>query len=347
MGEVVASVAMAEAAPAVPAPTGEPKPLSFVDGDGGADPADAILDEVLAGETPAEGDKPAEDDKTPAETPAAKPAEAKPDAKPAEPAAEPPTDIEAAKLRRGFAKLAEKEQKALELQAEARGQIRAAQQFEAKARAHDELVAQIDADPAGFLLARGGEALVQKALQGFIDQEKSPAEREVAKFRAEQTERDRRAAEQQTIEQVNRWKADVIGKVQASEDYDLVNSLGLQHEVIDLMTAYAEKHSERDSEGRITKPAILPWDQAAKAIEDHRAAMIEKSKRYGKRTPAAPEAAKSPGKDAQPAKPATAPAKRAPTSLSSVPVADAPARADELSLDPDERERQVLAELGV
>jgi hypothetical protein len=112
------------------------------------------------------------------------------------------------------------------------------------------------------------------------------------------------------------------------------------------MAGYYQRYSKKNEKGEVIEPALLPWDTAAQAVEESRGAMLEKSKRYGKRQPAA--AAETTAKKETPsAKQSTAPAKKAPTSLSSVPVADSPQKADELSLDPDERERQLLAELGV
>src|SRR5262245_17715116 len=341
MAEVSASVALAEAgaAPAAPAPTGEPKALDFT-ADGPADRGDAILDEVLAGTEPEPAAEPAAEPAKPTEEP--KQAETPV----AEPAPEPTNDIEAAKLRKGFAKLADERQKALDLQNKAKIEIAAAQSYAGKAQKHDEIVAALEADPAGFLLKHGGDALVQKALQGFIDQEKSPAEREIAKLRAEQT-KDREEREQrQVAETAANWRRDITSKVQADERFDLVNTLGLHNDVIDVITQYYQKHSERDEKGNVTVPAILPWDQAAQAVEDHRSGLLSKSKRYGKREPAA--AAVAAEKDAPPAKKQPAPVKKAPTTLSSVPVAETPALQDDLPTnDNDERERRILAEFGL
>ena len=347
MGEVAGGVAIVEgqAAAAAQAADAAPAAMSFVDAADGIDAADAILDEVLAG-----GGSTAEGGEAPAADGDAEPAkvEAKPaDAKPAEPA-KAPEDAEAVKLRRGFAKLAEERQRVVELQNAARAARTSAEQFATKAQKHDEIVSALAADPAGFLLTHGGEELVQKALQGFIEMEKSPAEREMAKFRKEQTQRDQAAAQREQEQTAATWRNDVIAKVQADERFDLVNSLGLHADVIGIMTGYYERYSERDDKGNVVKPAILSWDAAAQAAEDHRAAMLDKSKRYGKRTPAAADPATDPKKkDAPTAKPAAAPAKKAPTSLSSVPVADSPHREDELSLDPDERQAQILAEMGL
>lgn len=341
MGEVAGGVAIAEAASAAAA---SPASMSFLDTAAGADPAAAILDEVLSGAAPAGEAAPAAEGGE---------AEAKPDggtpaaAKPTEAAAaEPPaTDIEAARLRKGFAKLADERQKLVDLQNTARAATQTAQQYAEKARKHDELTAAIGSDPAGFLLAHGGEALVQKALKGFIDMEKSPAEREIAKVRAELADRDAKAEQRRIEDAAAGWRNQTIAKVQADERFDLVNTLGLHGDVINVITAYYDKHSERDDKGNVTKPAILPWETAAQAVEDTRAALLDKSKRYGKRAPAA-EA--TPPKDATPAKPAAAPAKRAPTSLSSVPVAETPHLEDDLPTDDlDARQAQILAEMGL
>src|SRR4051812_46154410 len=147
MAEVAASVALVEAGatPAAPAPTravefGDGRTVSFADTDA-TDPASAILDEVLGGEA------------TETETTEEKPTEAKPAETPAETGAEPapPNGLEAAKLRRGFAKLAEERQKLVEAQNAARMERASAQQYAAKAQKHDELIASITNDPAAFL----------------------------------------------------------------------------------------------------------------------------------------------------------------------------------------------------
>src|SRR5262245_52694433 len=141
MGAVVGSVALAEAgggspgpAPAAQAPPPAPvaktvdfsdgRTVSFADKPGEADPADAILDEVLAqGGSEPDGAHTADPaGSTPA--PATEPAAAEP--KPAEPAKPdaPANDIEAAaQLRRGFARLAEDKQRLVELQNKAREAI--------------------------------------------------------------------------------------------------------------------------------------------------------------------------------------------------------------------------------
>jgi len=339
--------AQAAAAPAAaPVSAGEALAMSFVDAPGG-DPADAILDEVLAGDSAAvDGEPAAAEDAASAE---GEPAAGEAAAAPAEPAKEtPPTnDIEAANLRKGFAKLAEERQKVVALQNQARQATAQAQQYQAKAQKHDELVTALEADPAAFLLSHGGEALVQKALQGFIDQEKSPAEREIAKFRKDQADRDAREQQKQQETVATNWRNDITAKVQADERFDLVNTLGLHGEVIGVITRYYEVHSERDAQGNVTRPAILGWDVAAQAVEDTRAAKLEASKRYGKRAPVA--AAGTPAKpDALAAKKPPGPAKKPPTSLSSVPVAETPLAEDDFdTANLDARQAQVLASLGI
>ncbi len=361
MGEVAASVALVEAtAPPVaptPAPQNSGKTVEFGDGrvvsfvDSAESPANreaSILDEVLGGETaePVETTE-ADPDKTPVDKPADKPAEKPPEPAKTEPATEPTNDVEAARLRRGFAKLAEEKQKVIERENAARAAHTAAQQYQAKAAKHDEVMAKLAEDPASFLLSHGGEELVQKALKGFIEMEKSPAEREVAKLRQEQADRDRKQAEREQTQAVETWRNGIYAKVSSDERFDLVNALGLHAKVVDVITAYYEKHSQRDGEGRVTSPAILQWDQAAQAVEDAHATALDKSKRYGKRAPAAAEAT-PPKKDTPPAKqPASGTAKKPPTSLSSVPVADSPPSSeDDLPSDDNaERERRLLKEL--
>lgn len=344
MGAVAGGVALAEAA-AAPA-------MSFADAPG-PDPAAAILDEVLGGSeaapTPAE-----KDTESAAAVPEGEPKPDKPEtpsseAKTPEPVKPPAETPEAAKLRAGFAKLADERQKVLQRENAARETLRAAQQYEAKAKKHDEMVAALEKDPAAFILAHGGEKLVQAALQGFIDQEKSPAEREVARMRADLERRDAEQKQRDAEQAAANWRNDITAKVKADERFDLVNTLGLHDAVIGVITSYYEKHSERGPNGEVTRPAILDWSVAAQAVEDHRAGLLENSKRYGKRTPAASAPETAPKKDAPPAKPAPAPAKKAPTSLSSVPVSETPSDVDDLSdvLDPDERERRVLAQLGL
>ncbi|WP_297826398.1 hypothetical protein [Mycobacterium sp.] len=318
------------------------KGISFVDGESG-DAADAILDEVLAGETPAE--TPAEGGAEPGAEPAAPAAAAKPpEPKPDTPAA----PIEDARLRKGFAKLAEGQQKLVEQQNALRQERAAVAGYADKAKAYDALLERMKADPAGVIAELGDEA-VNKTLQGFIDREKSPAERETAKLRAD-IERDK--AERLRLEQERvaaDWRNGITAKVQADERFDLVNSLGLHGAVIDVITGYYEKHSERDDNGNVTVPAILDWAIAAQAVEDHRASLIEKSKRYGKRTPAAETPVTGKPKEAPSAKTTpAAQAKKPPTSLSSVPVAEGPSQEEEFPTDDlDERQRRVLASLGL
>jgi hypothetical protein len=338
MAEVGGGEGIATQANAVAAQTAETgkvvsfedgRTVSFVDGESGADTADAILDEVLGG-----GEAPAEDEAKSADAPAAKPAE------PA-PAAEPPESL---KLRKGFTKLAEDRQKLIEQQNAFRQERAAVSQFADKAKAHDALIERLRADPAGVIAELGDEA-VNKTLQGFIDREKTPAEREIAKLRSER-DSEKVEAQRQEMERVAaQWRSDIASKVAGDERFDLVNSLGLHNDVIDVITSYYEKHSERDDKGNVVAPAILDWSIAAQAVEDHRASLIEqKSKRYGKRAPAAEQKKDTPPAKATPA----APAKKPPTSLSSVPVAEGPPREVELPVDDlDARQAQLLAEMGL
>jgi hypothetical protein len=86
---------------------------------------------------------------------------------------------------------------------------------------------------------------------------------------------------------------------------------------------------------------------AAEAVENVEAAKLDKSKRYGKRAPAASTPAQPAPKDAPSAKPTPASAKKAPTSLSSLPVAETPSPKDDGPTDPDEREAWLLKEFGL
>lgn len=321
-----------------------PAAMSFVDGDD-ANREAAILDEVLAGETDGAGASEGDGEAAAgADGDGAKPPAA---AKPAEPKPETPT-AEGAQLRKGFARLAEERQQLVQEKNALRAERQAVAQFAEKAQAHDALLKRLREDPAG-VIAEMDPALIDKTLQGFIDREKSPAERETAKLRAD-IERDKAERLRQEQERVAAdWRNSVTAKIQADERFDLVNTFGLHGDVINVITGYYEKHSERDDKGNVTVPAILDWAIAAQAVEEHREAMLGKSKRYGKRTPAAETPASSgKPKDAPTAKTNPGSAKKPPTSLSSVPVAEAPFREEELPIDDlDDRERRVLASLGL
>jgi hypothetical protein len=331
--------------------------MSFLDGDSPADAADSILNEVLGGDgeaapageaadAPKEGDAPAGD--------------AAAEAAPAAPAT--PETPEAVKLRKGWSKLHAERQAVIERDQAAKRAIAEAEGFKVKANNFDAVIRRLQDDPAGLieeLEAQGLKGLGDKVLQSFIDKEKSPAEREVLKMRRELAERDAReqqaqkdrqaAADRDARErQVAEWRDGVKKQVEAAgEEYDLVNSLDLHGQVIDVMVGYYEQHSDRDADGNVTKPAVLDWKAAAKMVEDHHAVKLNGSKRYGKRAPVSqvsPPATAA--KDASSAKATPAPAKRAPT-LSAVPVAEAPSKGSELSLDPDIRYRQLMAEMGL
>jgi len=308
--------------------------MSFIDGESPADSADAILAEVLgdggeaASEAPAEGE-PAKE----GEAPAAEAAPAEGDAAPAT-----PETPEATKLRKAWAKLHGEKQSLLEEKQAAKRAVAEAETFRAKATEFDSFVQRLREDPVGLLEeleGRGLTDLQNRVLQGFVEREKSPAERAVKKLEREIAERDAREKQAQQERVAAEWRDGIVKNVQgAGEEYDLVNSLGLHSQVIDVLTGYWERHN-----------AVLDWKTAAKMVEDHHAERIAASKRYGKRAPApqvsTPETA---SKDASSAK-APAPAKRAPT-LSAVPVAEAPSKGSELSSDPDVRYRQLMAEMG-
>lgn len=305
------------------------RPISFDDGDGG-DPASALLDEVLSGAP------------EPSEAEPASPAPAKPEPEtPAPVAAEAP---DAVRLRKGFAKLAEERQKIVELQNAARAERASASAFGEKAKRYDEAVELLTKDPVAFLEANGGEAMLQRTLQGMIDREKSPESRRIDQLERQAKVDKEAIAQREQVAVVEKWRNDIAAKVQADERFDLVNSFGLHGEVIDVITGYYEKHSERDGNGNVTVPAILPWETAAEAVENAKAERLEASKRYGKRAPVVVE----PPKDAPKAKTTPAPAKRAPTSLSLVPVAEAPSE-DEVFAEGNTPERydQVMRSLGI
>jgi hypothetical protein len=337
----------AAAAPAAPAAApAVPAVFDFGGNAPAADPAQVILDEVLSGGDSAAADAPDEGAAADAPTEGA-PAEPKADAPKPEAKETPPESLDAVRLRKGFAKLADQQQKVVERENAARAQVQSAQQWREKAQKHDELVASIENDPAAFLHAHGGDALIKKALEGFIAMEKSPAEREMAKFRDEQKKRDEDNLRREHERVATEWRNGIIAKVQADERFDLVNSMGLHSRVIDVISGYYEKHSERDEKGNVTRPALLPWEMAAEAVENVEAAKLDKSKRYGKRAPAASTPAQPAPKDAPSAKTSPAPAKKAPTSLSSLPVAETPSPKDDGPTDPDEREAWLLKEFGL
>jgi len=310
--------------------------MSFVDGDSPADSADAILAEVLgeggegtpAAEAPAEG-APAKEGEAPA-------AEAAPEGEAAPAVPETP---EAAKLRKAWAKLHGEKQGLLEEKQAAKRAVAEAESYRQGHTNFQYIVKKLQEDPAGLLeeleTSLGIAGLSEKTLQGFAERTKSPAEFEVQKMRRELAERDAREERAKQERVAAEWRDGIVRQVQgAGEEYDLVNTLGLHQQVIDTMTGYWERHN-----------AVLDWKTAAKLVEDHHAERIAASKRYGKRAPTPQVSTPATAtKDASSAK-APAPAKRAPT-LSAVPVAEAPSKGSELSLDPDLRERQLMAEMG-
>jgi hypothetical protein len=303
--------------------------ISFVDVPA-ADAAMAALDAVLGGDV---GDAPADAPVT------AAPAVA--EAKAAEPKVEATSDVEAARLRKGFTKLADREAKLVERENAARTALANSEGYRAKAEKFEEF----ERDPVAYFLANPNGEQINKLLQGIQGLEKSPAERRLDEIEARQKRERDEGEHASKLRKVEEWRDGIAKNVRdAGERFDLVNTLGLHGNVIDVITAYYEKHSTRDDKGNVIEPAILPWETAAEAVENTRSEWLDKnSKRYGKRTPAA-----EPPKDATNSdgtKPA--PKRTGNPTLSSVPVAEAPVTAGQLSKDLDERERQVIAELGL
>jgi hypothetical protein len=327
----------ATAAPAAPAP------ISFADTASGPDAAMAALDAVLAGEGEGSEATPAGSEQAGSAAVAAPSEAAAGDAKPEGDKAPPETDA-AAQVRKGFAKLADERQKLLELQGKARTEIATAQQWKDDAEAFK----TFREDPGAFVLAHLEAEKVNALLDHIAKGTKSPEAQEIDRMKAErQRERDE-ATQQAQIRKVDEWKAGITKNVtDAGEKFDLVNSLGLHGDVIDVITAYYDKHTTRDEKGNVVQHAILPWETAAEYVENERAERIAKSKTYGKRAPAAPAATPAAAKDATSEGKPPAPKRTGTPTLSSVSVAETPVAASELSKDPHERERQILAELGL
>lgn len=314
---------MADAAPMVD--TSAP---DAADGGDASDAArmDAILNEVLGeGETAATG--------TPAAAePAAADAAPAADAKPADDAAaEAPQD---AQLRKGFAKLAAEKERLLTLQGEARTAIQTAKSFEDKAKQFDTLSAELDGDVAQLVMKRGGADAIKKLLDDIVALEKSPAER-----RLDAMDRERKAdlekaqqAEQQRT--VAAWQRSVVDKVtEGGEKFDLVNTLGQQAVVVEMITQHYVSHNGE----------ILDVDIAARALEETLAGNLSKSKKFGPRGAAPAE--KPPA--TAPSKGTPAPKQTGATSLSSVHASEVPATGgDDLPADEKQRFDKVLAELG-
>ncbi len=235
-------------------------------------------------------------------------------------------------LRGEFSALARDRSKLREREAAAAATEQRAKAFEQKAGAYDNLVERLRADPAKLVHEAGGEELVNKLLDGIVAMEKSPAEREVQRMRAELEARDKATKEAEQRAQVEAWKSGVRTAVASNESFDLVNALGQHDAVIQTIEDYYVKYGG----------AILPVEDAAQAVEDILARGLAKSKKFG---------ARAPGTNAQPSKTGTpAPSGgRKPTgtvTLGSVHSSEVPASAgDELPLDPDKRFKAVMAAL--
>lgn len=331
------------AADATAAPAAQAAPaVSFADVSSGPDAAMVALDAALAEGAPGGDATPAGDG---APAPAAAAPAAATEATDAKPSDAAPNDVDGARLRRGYSKLEADRQKVIELQNQARSQIAQAEQWKADAEAFK----AFREDPGAFVLSQLKPDQVNKLLDRIAAEERSPEARRLDEIEARQERERTEATQAAQVRKVEEWKAGIVkGITEAGEKYDLVNALGLHGDVIDVITKYYEKNSERDDKGNVTKPAILPWETAAEAVENTRAERIEKaSKKFGKRAPAAPAATPVVVKDATSDGKPPAPKRTGTTSLSSVPVAEAPVAASQLSADPVERERQILAELGL
>lgn len=310
----------------MPAPTGEvpepqtpadaPAPGANVEG-GSASIADmeAIIAESAgepAPDAPADapvGDKPA-DEAPKGDEPAAPKSDA---------AAETPEA-----LRKGFVALARDRKKIQEREAKANASIASAETYRAKAESFDAVVKRLHEDPIGLLREAGGDDLINKALDGVIASEKSPAEREVEKMRKELERRDADVKTRETQQLVANWRAGIVRDVQAGADkYDLVNALGQQEAVVEAITQYHIKYNG----------AVLPTDVAAQAVEDALAKGLEKSKKFGARGAVKPPVEATPSR------------KTGATTLSSVASGDVPQSANGYPADDDARFEAVLKEM--
>lgn len=298
-----------------------------------ADDVNAPVAKPAAGKTADEAEKEgAEEVEAKAEEPAAKPKDEKPK----------PEDDDGIKLRSGFRALARDRQKIREREAAATVKEQAAAQYAQKAQAFDQVIARLKAGDATLLQEVGGDELINKFLDGVIASEKTPAEREVAKMRAELDRRDAEAKTREQQQVVETWKASVRSAVTAQADtFDLVNSLGHHDAVIATIEAYYAQYSTKDANGNVIVPAILDVATAAQAVEDTLAKGLAKSKKFGARVPV---------NNAPPAKGTTAPSSRKAGSvtLSSVHSSELPSGdGDDLPLDdPNERFRRVMAGIG-
>jgi len=321
MAETPAAAPATPAQPATPAPTSA-DPGESSDGAPTLDQMAAIManggaDEGEGG-TPAPAadaaaEKPAEEAPKDGETPAEEP---KP---PEDPKGEKPETPEA--LRKGFAALARDRKKLQEREARAEAKVQAAAAYEQKAQAFDNVVKRLHEDPIGLLREAGGDALINKALDGVIASEKSPAEREVERLRREMEDRDKRAAQERQDQLVANWRAGIVREVSAApEKYDLVNALGMHDAVIEAITQYHIKHNG----------AVLPTDVAAAHVEKLLEGNLSKSKKFSQRGAANSAVTATPSR------------KTGATTLSSVASGDAPPVAAELPEDDDKRFEAVM-----
>jgi len=245
-----------------------------------------------------------------------------------------PTQTDAV-LRAGFRKLEAEKQKVLELQAEAKTAID-------KAKAADDFFAELESDPAAALLGRGGEALVDKVIDAIADLSKPSAEREVAKLKRELKAKDEAAAkaraEADQAATIARWQKGIVDEVTAAgEKYDLVNSLGYQNAVIDMITQHYAATKQ-----------TMSTAQAAAKLEDFLEGNLSKSKKFGSRgTQAAattPAAKPQPAQGSAPQKP---PKQQGATTLAAIhPTEVTVEDGDIQEMDPRKRFDAVMASLG-
>jgi hypothetical protein len=240
-----------------------------------------------------------------------------------------------AELRGEFTALARDRQKLRDREAAAEQKVQAAQVFQQKAQACDSLVHRLRTDPVGLVHEAGGDELVSKVLDDIVAREKSPAEREVDRMRAELRQRDEASKVEAQKRQIADWQAGVRREVEAAgERFDLVNALGQHDAVIETIEQYYVAHAG----------AVLPTDVAAQAVEDLLAKGLARSKKFG---------ARAPDTNAQPSKGTPAPPARkgGARTLSSVPSSELPSgEVDDLPLDDTHGDRfkraLALAEAG-
>jgi len=195
-------------------------------------------------------------------------------------------------LRKGFAALARDRKKLQEREARAAAQVQEAQAFRQKAESFDAVVKRLHEDPIGLLREAGGDALINKALDGVIASEKSPAEREVEKLRREVEAERQRLVQTQQEAQIANWRSGIVREVQAAgEKYDVLNSIGkyvpaLHEGVIEAITQYHIKHNG----------AVLPTHVAAAKLEELLNAGLLESKKFGARGAVKPAVVATPSR---------------------------------------------------